>query len=291
MGPGTSRLLTSGSVAAALAAAVLAGGSAGAAARPSPVPPPCGSQLAARFTHTATEGAAHRMTVVLTNSGRTACALAGFPALVVPAAPGDPLPVGHLTLLHVVELAPGAEASFELRYTTSQAPAPMACSLSVTVNETSAAAQGTIPLAACAGITQLDVTSFASGVRGLAVPPPPPPPSQLPACLPSELYLREVRTVPAGRPASSAIYALQNRGAACRVGGNAALRLLDADAKAFFVRYVPRRATAQLLALAPGAEASLTAGYEPPASELPAREHRRDHPRRRTPRRSPLRRR
>lgn len=257
-------MLVSPVLAAVFAATLLVGGASAAPLAVPPMPSPCGSQLAARFTDTATDGATHRMTVVLTNTGRIACALAGFPALVVPGAPADPLPVGHITLLYVVVLAPGSEASFEVRYVTSQAPPAAPCSLSVTVNETSNAAEGTIPLAACASITRIDVTSYAIGKRGLAVPPAPPPAPALPACLPADMHLREVRTVPAGRLASRAIYALQNRGAACSITDTVVLQLLDADAKAISVRYVPRRTTPHVLALAPGMEASLTVSYEPP---------------------------
>jgi hypothetical protein len=259
-----SRLLVSPLVAALLAGALLAGGAAGAAPPVPPLPSVCGSELAARFTETATDGPAHRITVVLTNTGRVACALAGFPALVVPGAPADALPVGHVTLLYVVVIAPGSDASFEVRYVTAAAPAGAACSLSVTVNETGSAAEGTIPLAACASITRIDVTSYALGKHPLAIPPALPAGPALPACLPADLHLREVRTAPAGRLASHAIYALQNRGAACRFAAGAALRLLDADAKAISVRYVPRATTAHVVALAPGAEASLTVRYEPP---------------------------
>ena len=118
-----SRLLVSHAVLAACAAVLAAGGSAAAAPGPPPLPPRCAGQLAARFTDTATDGAVHRMTIVLSTTARTACTLAGFPELVLPSAQSAPLPAGHLTLTNVVVLAPGSTASFALRYMTSQEPA------------------------------------------------------------------------------------------------------------------------------------------------------------------------
>ncbi len=147
-------------------------------------------------------------------------------------------------------LTPSSPAAFELRYVTSQAPATAACSLSVAVNGSTAATDGTIPLAACASITD-------------------PPPAAVAACAAQDLALREVRTAPAGELASNAVYALQNRGVApCRIVGPAGIRLFDANGTAFALRFAVRNVMAMLLTLPPGYEASFVVSYVPHAPQL-----------------------
>ena len=98
------------------------------------------------------------------------------------------------------------------------------------VNGFYAAADGTIPLAACASITQIDVTSYASGAQPPPVAAAPAPPAETAPCAAHDLALREVRTGDAGELAPDAVYALQNRGAApCRIAGAVGIRLLDAE--------------------------------------------------------------
>jgi hypothetical protein len=261
MRPAVSRLLV-----AACAAVLAASGVAAAAPAVPPLPAPCGAHVAARFTDAATDGNVHRATVVLSSTGSVACTLRGFPALVLPWAQDAPLPVGHLTLPRDVVLAPGSTAAFGLRYTTSQAPAPAPCSLGVVVNGFSAAADGTIPLAACASIAQIDVTAYAHGTTPPVVASAPTSPADTTPC--ADLALREVRTVPSGEPAPDAIYALQNRATApCRIVGNVTIRLLDANGGAFPLRFGIRTMIAILLTLPPGYEASFTVAYAPHAPQ------------------------
>ena len=249
------------------AAAFAASGLTAAAAPAPPLPAPCAARVAVRFTDAATDGNVHRMTIVLSSTGNTACTLRGFPALVLPSAQAAPLPAGHLTTAREVVLAPGSTASFGMRYTTSQAPATAACSLGVTVNGFAAAAEGTIPLAACASITQIDVTSFANGAQPPPVASVPAPAAGAAPCAVQDLTLREIRTVPAGELAPDAIYALQNRGTApCRIAGAIGIRLLDASGNAFPLRFAVRTTMAMLLTLPPGYEASFTVAYAPHAA-------------------------
>jgi hypothetical protein len=263
MRPAVLRLLV-----AAIAAAT-AVGSAGVAARAAPpLPAPCAARVAVRFADTRTDGDVHRATIVLTSTGNTACTLHGFPGLVLPSAQGAPLPVGRLTPPRDVVLAPGSSASFGLRFTTSQAPAIAPCSLGVVVNGFSAAADGTIPLAACAGITQIDVTSYASGAQPPPVATAPAPSAETAPCVARDLALREVRTGDAGELAPYAIYALQNRGAApCRIVGTVGIRLLDAGGNAFPLRFGVHILMAMLLTLPPGYEASFSVAYAPHAPQ------------------------
>jgi Protein of unknown function (DUF4232) len=263
MTPAVPRLLV-----AACAAALAATGIAVAAPAAPPLPSPCGAHVAVRFTDAATDANVHRVTVVLSSTGSVACTLRGFPALVLPSAQGAPLPVGHLTLPRDAVLAPGSTAAFLLRYTTSQTDAPAPCSLGVAVNEFSAAADGTIPLAACASITQIDVTAYAHGTTPPAIASAPASPVDAPC---ADLALREVRTYPSGEPAPDAIYAVQNRSAApCRIAGNVNIRLLDRTGGAFALRFGVRTMLAVLLTLPPGYEASFTVGYAPhPAQRCP----------------------
>jgi hypothetical protein len=258
MGAATSRLLV---------ALVLAGSAAhGAAAAPvPPLPPPCTGHVAARFTDAATTGNVHAMTVVLTATGN-ACTLAGFADLVLPSAQAAPLPVGHVTLAQPVVLAAGSPAAFRIRYVTSQAPAAEPCSLSVTVNGVPDSTEGTLPFAACASVTRIDVTGYARGTQGpfeagLVASNAQEPPCQVP-----DLALREIRTAPPGALAADAIYALQNRGRApCTVVGALGIRLFGADGNAFALRFGVRNAMAMVITLAPEHEASFTVGYAPPA--------------------------
>lgn len=263
MTPAVSRLLV-----AACAAALAATGIAGAAPAVPPLPPPCGAHVAVRFTEAATDANVHRTTVVLSSTGGVACTLRGFPAVVLPSAPGAPLPVGHLTVPRDVVLAPGSTAAFGLRYTTSQATAPAPCSLGVVVNGFSAAADGTIPLAACAGITEIDVTAYANGAKPPAIASAPAPPADIAPCAAHDLAVREVRAAASGEPAPDAIYALQNRGAVpCRIAGNLGIRLLDANGGAFALRFGMRTMIAIVLTLPPGYEASFTVAYAPHAPQ------------------------
>jgi len=261
MRPAASRLLVS-----VCAAALGASGVAAAAPAAPPLPAPCGARVAVRFTDAATDGNVHRATVVLSSTGSAACTLGGFPALVLPSAHGAPLPAGHLTLPRDVVLAPGSTAAFGLRYTTSQTPAPAPCSLGVVVNGFSAGADGTIPLAACASITQIDVTAYARGTTPPAVATAPASPTGTAPC--TDLALREVRTAPNGEPATDAIYALQNRlTVPCRMAGNVNIRLLDTNGGAFPLRFGVRTMMAILLTLPPGYEASFAVAYAPHAPQ------------------------
>ena len=267
MRPAVSRLLV-----AACAAVLAASGAAAAAPAVPPLPAPCGARVAARFTDASTDGNVHRTTVVLSSTGSVACMLSGFPALVAPSAPGAPLAVGHLTPPREVVLAPGSTAAFGLRYITSQAPVNVPCSLGVVVNGFSAAADGTIPLPACASITQIDVTAYARGTQPPPVASASAPPGDVAPCTVRDLALREVRALPGGQPAPDAIYALQNRATApCRIAGTINIRLLDANGGAFALRFGIRTMIAILLTLPPGYEASFTVAYAPhPPQRCPA---------------------
>jgi hypothetical protein len=233
-----------------------------------PLPAPCAERVAVRFTDAATDGDVHRTTIVLSSTGNAACTLRGFPALVLPSAQGAPLPIGHLTVPRDAVLAPGSTAAFGVRYVTSQAVAPAPCSLGVVLNGSSAAADGTLPLAACASITQIDVTSYASGTRPPPVAPVPAPSAGVAPCAAPDLALREVRTGNDAEFAPYAIYALQNRGAApCRIVGAVGIRLLDASGNAFPLRFAVRTLVAMLLTLPPGYEASFSVAYGPHAPQ------------------------
>ena len=263
MRPAASRLL----VGACAAATALGRVAAPAPAAPSP-PALCAARAAVGFTDAATDGDVHRITVVLTSTGNAACTLAGFPALVLPSAHDAPLPAGRLTVAREVVLAPRSPASFGIRYVTSQAVAPAPCSLGVVLNGSSAATDGTIPLAACASITQIDVTSYASGAQPPAVARVQPPSADVAPCAAHDLALREVRTGNDGELAPYAIYALQNRGAApCRIAGAVGIRLLDASGKAFPLRFAVRTLMAMLLTVPPGYEASFSVAYSPHAAQ------------------------
>lgn len=253
------------SLAAACAAGIAACGTAAAAPPPPvpPLPPPCAAQVAVSATDAATTGNAHRLTVVLSATG-SACTLGGFPVLVLPSAPAAPLPVGHLTVAQQpVVLAAGLPASFEVRYSTSQAPAEP-CSVGVVVN--GVATGGTLPIAECASVTQIDVTGYARGTHPPPVATLAPPAAHVATCDVHDFDLREIRTVPAGAPAPDAIYAVQNRGSApCRIASSIGVQLFGADGAAFALHFEMRRMLAMIVTLPPGYEGSFTVAYAPPA--------------------------
>jgi len=262
MGAAASRLLATLYLAASAPSAAAAAPSA--APLPPPLPPPCAGHVAVTFTNAATTGDTHGMTVVLTSTAN-ACTLRGFPELVLPSAQAAPLPVGHVTRANPVVLAAGSPAVFAIRYVTSRVPAPEPCSLTVNVNSVPGSTQGTLPFAACASVTQIDVTSYARQGQG-------PFEAQLvasndigPPCAAHDLELREVRTAPPGELARDAIYAVQNRAAACTLTGVAGIRLIGPDGNVFPLHFAVRNTMAMVLTLASEHEASFTVSYVPPA--------------------------
>lgn len=229
-----------------------------------PLPPLCTGHVAVHPTDAATAGNVHTMTIMLTSAGN-ACTLAGFPDLVQPSAQGTPLPVGHVTLSQPVVLAAGSPAAFRIRYFTSQAPAAEACSLRVVVNGVAGSTDGTLPFAACASVTQIDVTAYARGTQGPFEAGLVASNDRGPACAVSDLAVREIRTAPPGALASEAIYALENRGrAACTIAGPVGIRLIGPDGNAFALRFAARNTMAITITLVTEHEASFTVAYAPP---------------------------
>lgn len=259
MGTAVSRLLI------VLAFAGIASNGVAAAAPVPPLPPLCTGHVAVRFTDTTTAGSLHGMTVVLTSTGN-ACTLTGFPDLVQPSAQGAPLPVGHLTLPQAVVLAGGTPAAFGVTYVTSQAPADEPCSLGLTVNGVAGSTEGTLPFAACASVTRIDVTAYARGTQRPFEASMVASNMQDPPCAVPDLGLREIRTAPPGTVAPDAIYAFQNRGRApCTIAGAVGIRLIGPDGSVFPLRFAVRNAMAMVITLAPEHEASFTVAYGPHA--------------------------
>ncbi|HEY4440015.1 MAG TPA: DUF4232 domain-containing protein [Candidatus Elarobacter sp.] len=212
---------------------------------------------------------AHEIVVVLTRPGPP-CFVANYPQLAVAGA--KPFPAGRLSVAAPVLLGTGKSAAFAIRTVTQNAaptspspePAPTAaavCELELLVNGLVARGRITLPQP-CAALTELDVSSYASGT----VPPPEAAASASPAsvklaCRPQDLAVRDAGP-DAAPEGTRERYALQNVGLGpCRIGSLLDAGLRDAAGAPIPLVVAPRTMMAMLLALPRGHEASFALAY------------------------------
>jgi Protein of unknown function (DUF4232) len=240
-------------------------------AQPAPhvMRPICLTDVAVRAADPSVNGNVHQTIVTVSRTSAFPCAVANFPQVVLVNAGARPvpLPASRLSLAQSATIGPSATATFVFRYVTTPAAAasePAAepgCALAFAING-SVAKGPPIPVAPCASLTEIAVSSFAPGTTppddALASPPLPPPKV---ACRPQDLELRDVG--PDTTPGSAReTYAIQNVGLGpCRLTGGVGAVLRDAKGAPIPLRVAPRTAMAMLLTLLRGHDASFTVAY------------------------------